>query len=71
MGDGFGLALAAKVALLQRFSDWRCERPSVGEQRLSDLECPVPFEANTDRRHHIPKRRGSESALFGLEADPE
>jgi len=42
--------------LLQRSGDWRCERPSVGEQP-SDLECPVPFKANADRRHHIPKQK--------------
>jgi len=43
--------------LLQRSGDWRCELPSLGEQQLSDLECPVPFKADADHRHHIPKQR--------------
>ncbi len=43
-------------ALLQRSGVWWCERPSVGEQP-SDPGCPVPFKANADRRHRIPKQR--------------
>lgn len=46
-----------KAALLQRSGDWCCERPSVGEQQSSDLECHVPFKANADRRYRIPKTR--------------
>ena len=53
IGDG----LRSHAALLQRSCDWRYERPRVGEPRPSDVGCPVPFKANADRRHRIPRQR--------------
>ena len=43
--------------MLQRSGDWRYERLGVGEPRPSDPGCPVPFKANADRRHRIPRQR--------------
>ena len=44
--------------MLHRSADWPRERPGVVRQPLpSDLGCPVPFKANADRRHRIPRQR--------------
>ena len=43
--------------MLQRSGDWRYERLGVGQPRPSDLGCLVPFKANADRRHRIPRQR--------------
>ena len=43
--------------MLQRSDDWRYERLGAGEPWPCDLGCPVPFKANADRRHRIPRQR--------------
>ena len=37
--------------------DWRSDLGGLGRPSLSDPELVVPFKANQDRRHHIPKQR--------------
>lgn len=48
---------SAYGALLPRSGDWRHERAGVEGQPPYDHECPVPFKAKPDCRHHIPKQR--------------
>src|SRR5829696_114403 len=45
------------VSLLHGSGDWRAGMAGVGGRPLCDPGSPMPFKANTDRRHHIPKQQ--------------
>ena len=49
-GRGVGGLIAAVLGLAVRVARGRTAT-------VSDLECPVPFKANADRRHHIPRQK--------------
>src|ERR671917_2409719 len=45
------------MSLLHGLGGWRVGVAGIGSQPLRDPGSPMPFKANADRRHHIPKQR--------------
>src|ERR1051325_8672991 len=49
--------MTLQESLLHGSGGWRAEMADVGGRPLCDPGSPMPFKANADRRHRIPKQR--------------